>query len=230
MLSLALDVPISYFFEPSTAGGSQRYVRAQGRAPPAAPHGERVLKEALTPAEPGELEHLRADAQSRRVVGTTSSAIAGRRRAFVLAGKMRLWLDHEAHLLDAGDSFRFPSELAAHVRQSHPAGDAGDLGDDVCAQADACRRALACAAGPVTAPRARGWSPTLRRATGEHHPVRHAASRCAAAAADRRRSVCSARLKQNASQPSRRRSRSTVFVGFRRSGRARSWSSASPPR
>ena len=26
-----------------------------------------------------------------------------------MSGSLRLWLDHEAHLLEAGDSFRFPS-------------------------------------------------------------------------------------------------------------------------
>ncbi len=29
----------------------------------------------------------------------------------MLAGRLRLWLDHEAHVLEPGDSFRFPSTV-----------------------------------------------------------------------------------------------------------------------
>ncbi|MGT2501983.1 cupin domain-containing protein [Bradyrhizobium guangxiense] len=33
----------------------------------------------------------------------------GEKAGYVLSGSLRLWLDNQAHVLEAGDSFRFPS-------------------------------------------------------------------------------------------------------------------------
>ena len=111
MLSIALDVPISYFFEPSAAGGSQRYVVRKGARRLLRLTANGVLKEALTPAQPSELELYELTLNPGASSGTDFLSHSGEKAGFVLAGRMRLWLDHEAHLLDAGDSFRFPSEL-----------------------------------------------------------------------------------------------------------------------
>src|SRR3979409_755419 len=109
LLSIALDVPISYFFEASDAGEPQRYlVRKNDR---------RLLwltyrgarQNALTPAEKGELELYELTLNPGGSSGTDFFQHTGEKAGYILSGSLRLWLDHEAHLLEAGDSFRFPS-------------------------------------------------------------------------------------------------------------------------
>ncbi|WP_296573749.1 cupin domain-containing protein [Phreatobacter sp.] len=43
--------------------------------------------------------------------GTDFVRHSGEKAGYVLAGRLRLWLDHEAHVLEPGDSFRFPSTV-----------------------------------------------------------------------------------------------------------------------
>ena len=88
LLSIALDVPISYFL---TASG--------------------VVKEALTPVEKGELEFYELTLNPGGSSGTDFVQHTGEKAGYVLSGRLRLWLDHEAHVLEAGDSFRFPSTV-----------------------------------------------------------------------------------------------------------------------
>jgi transcriptional regulator with XRE-family HTH domain len=111
MLAIALDVPISYFFEPSVAERAQRYIVRKAARRLLRLTASGVLKEALTPAEPGELELYELTLNPGASSGTDFLRHSGEKAGFVLAGSLRLWLDHEAALLDAGDSFRFPSEV-----------------------------------------------------------------------------------------------------------------------
>jgi transcriptional regulator with XRE-family HTH domain len=108
LLSLALQVPISYFFEERRQETSTPYIvrRAQRRPLRLTPSG--VLKEFLSPDAPGKMEIYELTLSPGGSSGSDFVKHRGEKTGYVLAGRLRLWLDHEAHLLDAGDSFRFP--------------------------------------------------------------------------------------------------------------------------
>ncbi|EFH12208.1 cupin domain-containing protein [Pseudoroseomonas cervicalis] len=111
LLSLALQVPISFFFEERPEGASPRYIvrRAQRRLLRLTPSG--VLKESLAPDAPGQMEMYELTLSAGGSSGADFVKHQGEKAGYVLAGTLRLWLDHEAHLLEEGDSFRFPSTV-----------------------------------------------------------------------------------------------------------------------
>ena len=109
LLSIALDVPISYFFEASDAGEPQRYIVRKNDRRLLRLTASGVVKEALTPAGKGELELYELTLNPGGSSGTDFFQHTGEKAGYILSGSLRLWLDHEAHLLEAGDSFRFPS-------------------------------------------------------------------------------------------------------------------------
>jgi transcriptional regulator with XRE-family HTH domain len=109
LLSIALDVPISYFFEASDAGEPQRYIVRKNDRRLLRLTASGVVKEALTPAEKGELELYELTLNPGGSSGTDFFQHTGEKAGYILSGSLRLWLDHEAHILEAGDSFRFPS-------------------------------------------------------------------------------------------------------------------------
>lgn len=111
LLSLALQVPISFFFEERAAGPAPRYIvrRGQRRLLRLTPSG--VLKESLAPDAPGQMELYELTLSAGGSSGADFVKHQGEKAGYVLAGTLRLWLDHEAHLLEAGDSFRFPSTV-----------------------------------------------------------------------------------------------------------------------
>lgn len=109
LLGIALDVPISYFFETSDASDGQRYIvrRTSRRLLRLTASG--VVKEALTPEGKGQLELYELTLNPGASSGTDFLKHTGEKAGYILSGSLRLWLDHQAHLLEAGDSFRFPS-------------------------------------------------------------------------------------------------------------------------
>ncbi len=111
LLSLALQVPISFFFEERPEGASPRYIvrRGQRRLLRLTPSG--VLKESLAPDAPGQMEMYELTLSAGGSSGADFVKHQGEKAGYVLAGTLRLWLDHEAHLLEEGDSFRFPSTV-----------------------------------------------------------------------------------------------------------------------
>lgn len=109
LLSIALAVPISYFFEPHETDQTSRYIVRKNDRRLLRLTASGVLKEALTPAEKGELEFYELTLNPGGSSGTDFFQHTGEKAGYVLSGRLRLWLNHEAHELDAGDSFRFPS-------------------------------------------------------------------------------------------------------------------------
>jgi len=73
-----------------------------------------VVKEALTPAGTGELELYELTLNPGGSSGTDFLQHTGEKAGYILSGSLRLWLDHEAHMLEAGDSFRF-SSIVPHM-------------------------------------------------------------------------------------------------------------------
>lgn len=67
-----------------------------------------VVKEALTPEGKGQLELYELTLNPGASSGTDFAAHRREGRLHP-SGSLRLWLDNQAHLLEAGDSFRFPS-------------------------------------------------------------------------------------------------------------------------
>ncbi len=111
LLSIALGVPISYFFEEHEPVSPARYIVRKNDRRLLRLTASGVVKEALTPAEKGEIEFYELTLNPGGSSGSDFVRHTGEKAGYVLAGKLRLWLDHEAHVLEAGDSFRFPSTV-----------------------------------------------------------------------------------------------------------------------
>jgi len=111
LLSIALGVPISYFFEDHEPVSPARYIVRKNDRRLLRLTASGVVKEALTPAEKGEIEFYELTLNPGGSSGSDFVRHTGEKAGYVLAGKLRLWLDHEAHVLEPGDSFRFPSTV-----------------------------------------------------------------------------------------------------------------------
>lgn len=111
LLSIALGVPISYFFEDHEPVSPVRYIVRKNDRRLLRLTASGVVKEALTPAEKGEIEFYELTLNPGGSSGTDFVRHSGEKAGYVLAGRLRLWLDHEAHVLEPGDSFRFPSTV-----------------------------------------------------------------------------------------------------------------------
>jgi len=111
LLSIALGVPISYFFEDHEPVSPAGYIVRKNDRRLLRLTASGVVKEALTPAEKGEIEFYELTLNPGGSSGTDFVRHSGEKAGYVLAGRLRLWLDHEAHVLEPGDSFRFPSTV-----------------------------------------------------------------------------------------------------------------------
>jgi len=111
LLSLALQVPISFFFEERPAGPAPQYIvrRSQRRMLRLTRSG--VLKESLAPEAPGRMEMYELTLSPGGSSGADFVKHEGEKAGYVLSGVLRLWLDHEAYHLEEGDTFRFASTV-----------------------------------------------------------------------------------------------------------------------
>ncbi|MDD1529684.1 transcriptional regulator [Bradyrhizobium sp. WBOS7] len=111
LLSIALDVPISYFFETSDPAEVPRYIVRKNNRRLLRLTASGVVKEALTPEGKGQLELYELTLNPGASSGTDFLQHTGEKAGYILSGSLRLWLDNQAHVLEAGDSFRFPSTV-----------------------------------------------------------------------------------------------------------------------
>ena len=109
LLSIALDVPISYFFETTDPADVQRYIVRKNSRRLLRLTASGVVKESLTPDGKGQLELYELTLNPGASSGTDFLQHTGEKAGYILSGSLRLWLDNQAHVLEAGDSFRFPS-------------------------------------------------------------------------------------------------------------------------
>jgi transcriptional regulator with XRE-family HTH domain len=109
LLGIALDVPISYFFESSDPADGQRYIVRKTNRRLLRLTASGVVKEALTPEGKGQLELYELTLNPGASSGADFLQHTGEKAGYILSGSLRLWLDNQAHVLEAGDSFRFPS-------------------------------------------------------------------------------------------------------------------------
>jgi len=129
LLGIALDVPISYFFETSDASDGQRYIvrRTSRRLLRLTASG--VVKEALTPEGKGPARTLRTHPQSRRIVRHRLPE-AHRREGRLHPVRQPAPVARPPGS-PAGGRRQLPvsEHRAPHVRQSDAAGGTRDLGD-----------------------------------------------------------------------------------------------------
>jgi transcriptional regulator with XRE-family HTH domain len=111
LLSIALGVPISHFFEPHAPDPSSQYIVRRNDRRLLRLTASGVLKESLTPAQGGALEIYELTLNPGASSGPDFVQHAGEKAVYVLSGRIRIWLDHEPHVLDAGDSVCFPSTV-----------------------------------------------------------------------------------------------------------------------
>lgn len=109
LLSIALEVPISYFFETTDTADVQQYIVRKNSRRLLRLTASGVVKEALTPEGKGQLELYELTLNPGASSGTDFLQHTGEKAGYILSGSLRLWLDNQAHVLEAGDSFRFPS-------------------------------------------------------------------------------------------------------------------------
>jgi len=115
-ISRALGVTISWFFDAGEIPPGERdYVVRRGRRR-RLDFSAGIVDELLSPTLTGQLELL----ASRFPPGTSSGAApythAGEEAGVVIRGKLELWVDGKVFVLEAGDSFGFPSTLAHRYR------------------------------------------------------------------------------------------------------------------
>lgn len=114
LLSLALKVPISYFFEHSPEAGSSPFVVRKSDRKLLRLSSTGVLKELLSPPHSGQMEIYEITLQPGGSSGSGNSVPhTGEKAGYILRGTLRLWLNNEPHILQAGDSFRFPASVSS---------------------------------------------------------------------------------------------------------------------
>ncbi|MHC2349731.1 helix-turn-helix domain-containing protein [Bradyrhizobium barranii] len=156
LLSIALDVPISYFFETTDPADVQRYIVRKNSRRLLRLTASGVVKEALTPADQGQLELYELTLNPGRLV--RHRLLAAHRRE----GRLHPLRQPAAVARQPGSSargwrqFPFSEHRAAHVRQPDSAGRACDLGHDAAPDRFAGRlSARNAGAPPEIAPRRR---------------------------------------------------------------------------
>jgi transcriptional regulator with XRE-family HTH domain len=112
LLSLALEVPISYFFEQAPGAEPSPFIVRKSERKLLRLSSTGVLKELLSPQHPGQVEIYEITLQPGGSSGSGSGIQhKGEKAGYVLRGRLRLWLNNEPHILDAGDTFRFPGSV-----------------------------------------------------------------------------------------------------------------------
>lgn len=113
LLANTLDVPISWFFPDSAqAQAERRYiVRSDQRRRLKVPHTG-FVQEVVSPPDAGAIEIYEIVLEPGASSGPETYSHAGEKAGLVLAGMLTIQLDSEEYVLEAGDSFRFPSTLS----------------------------------------------------------------------------------------------------------------------
>lgn len=115
MLATALGVPLGTFFEAGASAHhpkSSIYVVHRNERPTLKLTPNGVTKQRLSPEVPGLLELYEVKLTPGGSSGPEFFPHEGEKAGLVLSGRLRLWLNDEPTILEAGDSFRFPSSLA----------------------------------------------------------------------------------------------------------------------
>ena len=115
-ISRALGVTISWFFDAGEIDPVERdYVVRRNRRR-RLEFSAGIVDELLSPTLEGQLELLASRFPPGASSGTAPYTHAGEEAGVVIRGKLELWVDGKVFLLEAGDSFGFPSTLKHRYR------------------------------------------------------------------------------------------------------------------
>jgi transcriptional regulator with XRE-family HTH domain len=108
LMSQALLVPISHFFDPEPMQAPNPYIVRRGERHFLRLTSSGVLKELLSPKDDGTVEIYELTISPDGSSGSDFLTHEGRKAGYILTGRIRLWLDQSPHILEPGDSFLFP--------------------------------------------------------------------------------------------------------------------------
>jgi transcriptional regulator with XRE-family HTH domain len=110
-ISRALGVTVSWFFEAGESPEDEKdfVVRAGRRR--RLDYAPGIVDELLSPSLAGSLEMLRSCFPPGSSSGEAPYTHNGEEAGYVIRGKLELWVDGKSFILEAGDSFGFPSSL-----------------------------------------------------------------------------------------------------------------------
>jgi len=115
-ISRALGVTISWFFDAGEIPPGERdYVVRRNRRR-RLDFSAGIVDELLSPTLEGQLELLASRFPPGASSGAAPYAHNGEEAGVVIRGKLELWVDGKVFLLEAGDSFGFPSTLEHRYR------------------------------------------------------------------------------------------------------------------
>lgn len=110
LLAHALEVPVSYFFGAQSASALQHIVRRNQRRRLKVPEVG-VVQELLSPQAPGTVEIYEVILEPGGSSGPNVISHDGEKAGLVCEGTLHLTIGPDAHVLEDGDAFRFPSTI-----------------------------------------------------------------------------------------------------------------------
>lgn len=119
-ISRALGVTISWFFQGAAADAGERDVVVRRAHRRRLVFSSGIVDELLSPHLDGQLELLLSRFAPGANSGDEPYTHLGEEAGLVLRGRLELWLDGRTFLLQAGDSFGFPSTLPHRYRNPGP--------------------------------------------------------------------------------------------------------------
>lgn len=118
VLSMALKVPVSRFFEEREQALATRFVVRfeERRKLKLTQNG--MLKHLITPEEPGQLELYEIELEPGATSGVGYLNARGEKAGYVVSGQLSVWIDEERVDLRTGDTFRLPASIPHHFKNS----------------------------------------------------------------------------------------------------------------
>ena len=111
LMSQALLVPISHFFDPEPVQAPNPHIVRRSERHFLRLTSSGVLKELLSPKDAGSVEMYELTISPDGSSGSDFLTHEGWKAGYILAGRIRLWLDQSPHGLEPGDSFLFPGTM-----------------------------------------------------------------------------------------------------------------------
>jgi transcriptional regulator with XRE-family HTH domain len=115
-ISRALGVTVSWFFEAGAVPDAERDLVVRRNRRRRLDYSAGIVDELLSPSLAGALELLASRFPPGASSGEEPYRHAGEEAGMVIRGKLEIWVDGKAFLLEAGDSFGFPSSLPHRYR------------------------------------------------------------------------------------------------------------------
>ncbi len=119
-ISRALGVTISWFFDAGAVPESERDVLVRRGRRRRLDFSPGIIDELLSPSLDGQLELLASRFSPGASSGEKPYTHTGEEAGVVIRGRLELWVDDKIFVLEAGDSFGFPSTLPHRYRNPGP--------------------------------------------------------------------------------------------------------------